>query len=576
MIDSARLRLSAFGASRLFAVCAVGVLLAACGDNGSNASVASDGAAITQPDRQTGSDTGGNGSAQAGGTGYFTRVASFPVCSQLQADCDVDDETVAEIVAVSSDGMTLVYTDGVADRIGFVDLRNPAAPAPAGLIDVGGEPTSVTVTGPYALVAVNTSADYVNVAGAVKVIDIASRAVVAELDLGGQPDSIAVSRDGRYAAVVIENERDEDLGNGEPPQLPAGGMFVIDLVGDPAQWTLRAVDLVGLASSYPGDPEPEYVDINAANVAVVTLQENNHIALVDLATAAVLNHFPAGTVDLTAIDNTEESPALISLTESLQDVPREPDAVTWVSEAAFATADEGDLHGGSRGFTIFDTDGNVLYGAGNSLEHLTVRLGHYPDSRSVNKGGEPEGAEFGQFGSDKLLFIASERANLLTVYDVANPATPNLRQALPTGGGPEGVLAIPARNLLVVAGEVDSRDDKLRSTISVYQYDATASAPAYPTLQSADVNGLPIAWGAISGLAADPSNANRLFAVSDSYYQRNPVYTIDVSSQPAVITGAVTLTDPNGVLSGLPNVAVNDAQADDDAPERAEVFDTGC
>ena len=28
------------------------------------------------------------------------------------------------------------------------------------------------------------------------------------IDLGGQPDSIAVSPDGKYAAVVIENERD--------------------------------------------------------------------------------------------------------------------------------------------------------------------------------------------------------------------------------------------------------------------------------------------------------------------------------------------------------------------------------
>jgi hypothetical protein len=28
---------------------------------------------------------------------------------------------------------------------------------------------------------------------------------------------------------------------------------------------------------YPTDPEPEYVSINDNNVAVVTLQENNHI-----------------------------------------------------------------------------------------------------------------------------------------------------------------------------------------------------------------------------------------------------------------------------------------------------------
>jgi hypothetical protein len=36
-------------------------------------------------------------------------------------------------------------------------------------------------------------------------------------DLGGQPDSVAASPDGRYLAVAIENERDEDLDDGVIP-----------------------------------------------------------------------------------------------------------------------------------------------------------------------------------------------------------------------------------------------------------------------------------------------------------------------------------------------------------------------
>ena len=97
----------------------------------------------------------------------------------------------------------------------------------------------------------------------------------------GQPDSVAISPDERYAAIVIENERDEDVNDGLIPQLPAG------LAADPrparrcALRTVRA-DRPGRRSR-PSDPEPEYVDINRRNEAVVSLQENNHLAIVDLA-----------------------------------------------------------------------------------------------------------------------------------------------------------------------------------------------------------------------------------------------------------------------------------------------------
>ncbi|MCP4808290.1 MAG: alkaline phosphatase, partial [Proteobacteria bacterium] len=225
---------------------------------------------------------------------FFRRIATFPVFE----NSDVKNETVAEIISVSADGMTLVYTDSELEAVGFVDISDPAAPAAGGHVPVGGEPTSITVRGELALACVNTSADYVDTAGDLVVIDIAGRAIVRRIALGGQPDSIAVSKDGRYAAVCIENERDESLDGGALPQLPTGWLVVIDLVGLPADWTQRRVELTGLAEVAPSDPEPEFVDINGLNQAVVTLQENNHVVLVDLASGEVTGHFSAGTVDL--------------------------------------------------------------------------------------------------------------------------------------------------------------------------------------------------------------------------------------------------------------------------------------
>ncbi len=504
----------------------------------------------------------------------FTRIATFPV----YLNTDINAETVAEIVTASKDGNTLIYTDGKTENLGFVDISNPSNPLPAGVVALGGEPTSVAVKGDYALVAVNTSEDFVNTSGNLQVIDIETGELQAVLDLGGQPDSVAVSPDGRYGAVVIENERDEDLGDGAPPQAPAGYLMIIDILGAPADWSMRKVSLSHLEGMLFGDdPEPEFVDINSANIAVVTLQENNHIALVDLDKGGVVKHFSAGTVDLEQIDTDKDK--LIDLSGQLLEIPREPDGVSWISNSQFVTADEGDLDGGSRGFTVFNTDGTVAHAPGNSVEHTIVRHGHYPDKRSGKKGNEPENAEFGQYGDDKFLFVGSERASVVLVYKVKNAKrkvfkdkgfTKNnrrhgkhgqssmlkLKQVLPTAVKPEGLLAIPQRNLFIAAGEEDSREDKIRSGLSIYQLGGEASYPAIISKDRAD--GTPIPWGALSGLAMDREESDIAYTVQDSFYEKSRILKLDIEESPAKIIKEIVLHDELGALAAIDPALVND------------------
>ena len=380
------------------------------------------------------------GTAIAGGpTTEFRRIATIPVFENTS----IDTETVCEIISATDDGNLLVYTDGAGDNIGFIDITDPNNPSADGIVELEGEPTSVVVAGPYALVGVNTSPDFVNPSGQFVVVDIASRTIIRTIEVGGLPDSVAVSPDGQYAALVLENERDEDLGDGEPPQAPGGDLIVIDLTGMPAAWTTTLVELDGVPTLFPNDPEPEYVDINSQNIAVVSLQENNHLVLVDLATKTVIGDYSAGTVDLTLVDTVEED--LIQQMDSLDDVPREPDAVHWVSDSAFATADEGDLFGGSRGFTVFDSaTGDTNFEAGNTLEHLTARIGHYPEGRSENKGNEPEGLEFGDYGDNgSFLFVGSERSSVVFVYSM-DGNNPSYKQVLPSGVAPKACSRSPA------------------------------------------------------------------------------------------------------------------------------------
>jgi len=476
--------------------------------------------------------------ASATGADYFNRIASFPVALNTPEA----EETSSEIIAASDDGMTLIYSDSPAGGIGFIDITDPSAPKAKGFLALEGEPTTVVVIGDKVFSGVNTSESYTEPSGNLSTIDLATQTVEASCALGGQPDSVARNAEGTLIAVAIENERDEDVNDGEIPQAPAGALALVDVVDGAVDCnSLRIVDLTGLAEVAGDDPEPEYVAINGANEVVVTLQENNHIVIVDGDSGAVTAHFSAGSVDLADIDAKDDGALLF--TDALSGVAREPDAVKWLDEERFVLANEGDYRGGSRSFSIFNKAGEVLFDSGAALDHLAASMGHYPDKRSDAKGVEPEGVDVATFGDTQYILVGLERASLVAVYRDTG-GTPEFVQALPSGIGPEGAVAIPERNLLVTANETDLGADGLaRSHVTIFEL-AEPETPFYPTLVSdMDGEGRPLGWVAMSGLVADAEQAGRLYGVSDSFLSRQPsIYTIDASSHPARITAKTLVT----------------------------------
>lgn len=471
----------------------------------------------------------------------FNRIASFPTPANMAEGEDTAAETSAEIIAASGDGMTLIYTDSPLGVVGLIDITDPAAPRPLGNVAMdGGEPTSVAVLGDTAFVGVNTSESYTAPSGFLMALDMKSGTEIARCDLGGQPDAVAMAPDGSFLAVAIENERDEDAGDGRVPQMPAGFLVTVGLSDGALDCaTLAATDLTGLAEVAPEDPEPEFVDINALGETVVTLQENNHIVVV-ARDGTVASHFSAGAVDLDGID-TEDERAAITFTGSQPGRLREPDSIKWIDDMHVAMANEGDLDGGSRGWTIMSKTGEVIYESGASFEHAIAQIGHYPDRRSDAKGVEPESITFARFGDTPMVFVGAERASVVGVYDVTDPANPVLMQLLPSGVGPEGYAAIPERNLLVSANETDLGEDGL-ARAHVMIFERTEGAPVYPHLTSAGADEL-IGWAAMSGLVADPAVPGRLYAVNDSFFGYQPtIFVIDAAQVPARITGAIPVT----------------------------------
>lgn len=494
---------------------------------------------------------------------YFERVATYPVY-QNHPD-GVAAETASEISTVSEDGNTLIYSDALSRQVGFMDISDPSKPkglGTVGLHKLGSpedEPTSVAAYGDYVFIVVNTSESYANPSGRVDVLRIADRTLVHSIDLVGQPDSIAISKDGAFAAIAIENERDEDAGDGGLPQAPAGSVQIIDLIGaQPSGWNIREVPLTSgtrdepvalpilskAGLDTPQDPEPEYVTINAKNQLAVTLQENNGVVLIDLPTGEITKAFSAGSVNLKDVDIAEDGK--LDPTGSLQDIPREPDAIDWIQDRYLATANEGDWKGGSRGFTIFDSEtGEVAWDAGNSFEHLALSQGLFPEKRAGKKGTEPEGLAVETFNGVDYVFVASERGNFVAVYDLSDPVNPNYVQTLPTTNGPEGILPIPGRNLLAVASETDEAEIGVRSAMTLFKFGATEAQ--FPTLESERENVVP--FGALSGLSANPAQPHKLFAVSDSAYEPL-IYTIDVEKSPALVESSMPVTK-DGLVADL-------------------------
>jgi hypothetical protein len=147
---------------------------------------------------------------------------------------------------------------------------------------------------------------------------------------------------------------------------------------------------------------------------------------------------------------------------------REPDAIHWTPDGNLAVANEGDYDldadfVGGRSFTIFTPAGQIVFESGAELERQLARAGLYDDSRSDAKGSEPEGIEIANFSGRDYLFVGMERAKpgAVAVYSLNQERKPLFRQILETGNRPEGLLALPQRNLFVTANEGDG-------TISIF------------------------------------------------------------------------------------------------------------
>ena len=389
-----------------------------------------------------------NGNNNSGSALNFRAAATF--------DVKTTGGEVAEIAVAAPDGNSLLYTDSATGRIGRLNIADLSKITQTGFYESGGEPTSVAITrdSKFAIAVVDKGNKAV-------VLNLPDLSEVRTFNLPGQPDSVAVSPDGKYAAIAIENQRDENVNGGAMPQLPSGSLYVLNTNGAPADWTGKNVALnLPATLRFPTDAEPEFISINNRNQCALTLQENNGVAIIDLASGSA-SFFSCSTTSHVA-DLKDDGK--VNFADNLTDARREPDGVAWTPQGNLVTANEGDYDVdvdekttfvGGRNFTVFSRSGNIVFDDKGELEKAVAAAGFYDDKRSDAKGTEPENVAISQMKGRPYLFVALERANALVAYDFSNESRPRLLQVLPTGARPEGVLTIPARNLVVSANEGD-------------------------------------------------------------------------------------------------------------------------
>ena len=228
--------------------------------------------------------------------------------------------STCEIVAYDAISKKLFATSAIEDRLDIIDFTNPEAPVTLNSVDMApyGGITSVAVKNGIVAVASPNANEQLN--GSV-VFLTTDGTFISQVAVGALPDNISFSPDGTKVLTANEGQPNTDY-----TVDPEGSVSIIDITGGVAALTdgdvttllftayntpeaeallmASGVRKLKLTSTMSQDFEPEYITTSAdSQKAWVTLQENNAVAEINLATNTITSIWGLGTKDMSLPGN---------------------------------------------------------------------------------------------------------------------------------------------------------------------------------------------------------------------------------------------------------------------------------
>lgn len=227
------------------------------------------------------------------------------------ASVDLGGEAAAEISAYDPQTQRLFVTNSEKNGVSVVDLSDPANPVllEASFLAVG-TVNSVAVKDGKLAIAIENAVKQNN--GKIAVYNTADLSLDTEYTVGALPDMVTFTPDGNY--ILVANE-------GEPNDAytvdPEGSVSVINLAtgtvrsagisafsAQQAGLEAEGLRIFGPGATFTQDIEPEYIAVSDDSAtAWITLQENNGIAKLDIATASITDIYPLGFKDFSQSGN---------------------------------------------------------------------------------------------------------------------------------------------------------------------------------------------------------------------------------------------------------------------------------
>jgi DNA-binding beta-propeller fold protein YncE len=345
--------------------------------------------------------------------------------------------------------------------------------------------------------------------GVVVFYDTRTRLPIGDpVTVGALPDMLTFTHDGSRVLVANEGTPNAVADTAYTIPDPPGSVSIIDVETRTVIATagLDNVPQFGtnLRTNVGMDFEPEYIAIEGdGSRALVTLQEANAIAVLDLSLDAFTEIIGLGAKDFSVPGNEfdpKDNDGTIEFINANANGLYMPDGVASYKSRGrtyLVLANEGDFRednadrsaagsapysaaapldrlrisnrdsspgnlfaAGARSMSIREADGTVVYDSGSILDTEAHRRGIYDNGRSRDKGVEPEGVALLSIRGRTYAFVSLERTTTaaVAVFDVTDPNDVTFLDMIVTPGdlSPEGLSAFAFRGdfYLAIANEV--------------------------------------------------------------------------------------------------------------------------